>query len=250
MIVLRSESEIASIRKAGAITAEALSILKAAARPGISTAELESIAANAITARKGIPAFKGYRGYPAHICTSVNDVVVHGIPSDRRLRSGDIVSLDIGVKCDGYFADAAITVAIGKVSAEADRLMAVTRDALHRGLQAIVPGARLSNVSHAIQEHVEQNGFSVVRVFVGHGIGAKLHEDPEIPNFGKCGTGPRLEKGMVLAIEPMVNAGSHDVEILDDGWTAVTADGRLSAHFEHTVAVTGSGFEILTPWTE
>lgn len=246
MIAVRSEEEIEAIRKAGAIVAQALEAVRKRARSGVTTARLDAIAVEAIVAAGGIPAFKGYRGYPASLCVSVNEEVVHGIPSQRKLKDGDIVSLDAGVKLGDYFADAAITVGIGKVSDEAERLMRATHDALQRGIEMARPGNRLSDISGAVQEHVESQGFSVVRAFVGHGIGTKIHEEPEIPNFGKPGKGPRLEAGMVLAIEPMVNAGGYEIEVLKDGWTAVTKDRRLSAHFEHTIAITDSGADILT----
>lgn len=246
MIVLRSEREISAIRKAGEITAATLNVLKKTVSSGITTAEIDRIAEEEIRSRGGLPAFKGYRGFPATICASINEIVVHGIPSKRVLQNGDILSIDIGVKYERFFADAAITVGVGTISAADADLIAVTEEALYTGLGQIEPGKRLSAVSCAIQDYVESNGFSVVRSFVGHGIGTRIHEEPEIPNFGKRGTGPRLEKGMVLAIEPMVNAGGYDVEILDDGWTAVTCDGSRSAHFEHTAVVTDTGFAILT----
>lgn len=245
-VALRSDSEIAIIRKAGEITAAALEKLKTAIRIGVTTKELDAMVEREITARGGIPAFKGYRGYPATICASINDVVVHGIPSGRSLKDGDIISIDVGVGYKGYFADTAITLAVGRISQEARRLMDVTEQALYKGLENAGPGKRLSEISCAVQDHVEANGFSVVRAFVGHGIGTKIHEEPEVPNFGRRGTGMRMEKGMVLAVEPMVNAGGHEVEILDDGWTAVTKDGCLSAHFEHTIAITDAGFTVLT----
>jgi methionyl aminopeptidase len=246
MIVLRSDDEIASIREAGSILAATLEKLKQNVRPGMRTKELDAIARQEILRLNGYPAFKDYKGFPANICTSVNEVVVHGIPSGRKLREGDIVSIDIGVKFRDYFADAAVTIGVGAISETAEKLMRVTEKALAIGIENALPNKRLSDISASIQEYVESNGFSVVRVFVGHGIGTKIHEEPEIPNFGRPGTGPRLEPGMVLAIEPMVNAGTYDVEILEDGWTAVTKDRKLSAHFEHTVAVRKDGVEILT----
>lgn len=196
----------------------------------------------------GIPAFKGYRGFPGDICTSINEEVVHGIPGKRRLRDGDILSLDIGVKFSGYYGDAAVTIPVGSVSKEVKRLLEVTEEALYVGIGYARQGMRLSDLSHAIQTHAEKNGFSVVREFVGHGIGAKMHEEPQIPNFGEPNHGPRLKKGMVLAIEPMVNTGGPEVEILRDNWTAVTKDRKLSAHFEHTVLITDKEPEILTKY--
>jgi methionyl aminopeptidase len=192
------------------------------------------------------PAFKGYHGYPATVCASINEQVVHGIPSPRRLAEGDVLSLDMGAKLDGFFGDCAVTVAIGRVSPDAARLLRVTEEALFHGIDAVKPGARVSDIGAAVQQHVEAHGFSVVREFVGHGIGTALHEEPQIANYGPGGRGPRLSSGMVLAIEPIVNAGAAGVKVLPDGWTAVTRDGQLSAHFEHTVLVTGEGCEILT----
>jgi len=246
MIILRSDEEIGKIRKAGLIVALVLDKLKMRAKPGIETKELDRIALEEILKNGAIAAFKDYKGYPANICVSINEGVVHGIPSGRKLKDGDIVSIDVGVKCGNYFADAAMTVGVGTVSDVAQRLMKTTEESLYRGIENARPGKRLSDVSANIQEYVEKNGFSVVRSFVGHGIGEKIHEEPEIPNFGRPGSGPRLESGMVLAIEPMVNEGSHEIEILDDGWTAVTKDRKLSAHFEHTIAVRNGAPEVLT----
>jgi len=246
MIILRSDEEIGKIRKAGLIVALVLDKMRSRVKPGIETAELDRIALEEILRNGGMPAFKDYKGYPANICVSINEGVVHGIPGARRLKDGDIVSIDVGVKSGNFFADAAITVGVGKVSLEAQRLMKVTEESLYRGIENAKPGMRLSDISANVQECVEKNGFSVVRSFVGHGIGEKIHEEPEIPNFGRPNKGPRLESGMILAIEPMVNEGGHEVEILDDGWTAVTKDRSLSAHFEHTIAVTSGAAEILT----
>ncbi|MDP3730852.1 MAG: type I methionyl aminopeptidase [Candidatus Omnitrophota bacterium] len=246
MIILRSDEEIGRIRKAGLIIALVFDKLKVRIKPGIETEELDRMALEEILKNKGLPAFKGYKGYPANICVSINEGVVHGIPSKRKLKGGDIVSIDVGVRSGNYFADAAITVGVGDVSDEARRLMKVTEDSLYRGIENARPGKRLSDISANIQEYAETNGFSVVRSFVGHGIGERIHEEPEIPNFGKPNKGPRLESGMILAIEPMVNEGGHEIEILDDGWTAVTKDKKLSAHFEHTVAVRDGNAEILT----
>lgn len=246
MIILRSDREIGQIRKAGLIVAMVLDRLKMCAKPGIETRELDRIALEVILSNRGLPAFKDYKGYPANICVSINEGVVHGIPSARKLKDGDIVSIDVGVKSENYFADAATTVGVGAVSDVARRLMKVTEESLCRGIENAVPGKRLSDISANVQECVETNGFSVVRSFVGHGIGEKIHEEPEVPNFGRRGLGPRLVSGMILAIEPMVNEGSYEVEILDDGWTTVTKDRSLSAHFEHTIAVRDNGAEILT----
>jgi methionyl aminopeptidase len=216
-------------------------------RPGVSTKELDEFAEEFTEKHNARPAFKGYRGYPGSVCTSINQEVVHGIPSSsRKVRDGDILSLDFGVELDGYFADAALTVPVGKVAPERQKLLRVTRESLEQGIDKIRPGNRLGDVSSAVQQWVEKNGFSVVREFVGHGIGTKMHEDPQLPNYGSPGQGPRLQEGMVLAIEPMVNTGGPGVRILEDEWTAVTTDGSDSAHFEHTVAVTAKGPWILT----
>jgi methionyl aminopeptidase len=246
MIVLRSDEEIGQIRKAGRIVALVLDKLRKYSKPGIETRELDGIALDEILKNKGLPAFKDYKGYPANICVSINEGVVHGIPSKRKLKDGDIVSIDVGVQSGNYFADAAITVGVGAVSEQAHRLMKVTEESLYCGIKNAIPGKRLSDISAGVQSCVENNGFSVVRSFVGHGIGEKLHEEPEIPNFGSPNKGPRLESGMILAIEPMVNEGSYEVEVLGDGWTVITKDRKLSAHFEHTVAVRKGAAEILT----
>ena len=246
MIELKSPSQLETMREAGRIVAEALEALKKAVRQGITTLELDEVARGTILKGGGKPAFKGYRGFPAHICTSVNEEVVHGIPSRRKLKEGDIVGLDVGAVVEGYFADAAVTVGVGSILPEAADLLNVTQEALGEGIASARVGNHLSDISHAVQKSVESHGYSVVRDFVGHGIGSELHEPPQIPNFGKPGFGPVLREGMVLAIEPMVNQGEADVEILADGWTAVTKDRKISAHFEHTVAVTEQGPEILT----
>ena len=246
MIILRSDEEIGEIRNAGRVVALTLEKIKKYAKAGIATKELDRIAYDEILKQSGIAAFKNYRGYPANICTSINEVVVHGIPSDRKIKEGDILSVDVGVKVRNFYADAAITFGIGNISDHAKKLINITEESLYRGIKNARPGKRLSDVSASVQEFVESNGFSVVRAFVGHGIGEKIHEEPEIPNFGFPNKGPRLESGMVLAIEPMVNAGTFEVEILDDGWTAVTKDRELSAHFEHTIAVRKGEPEILT----
>lgn len=247
MIVCKSPAELERMRAANALVAEVLDELRAMAAPGVTTAELDAVAEARVREAGAVPAFKGYRGYPATLCASINEEVVHGIPSAKRvLRDGDIVSLDVGVLLDGFHGDSALTVGVGAISAEAETLLRVTDDALHRAIAVVKIGARVSDVGHAVQAYVEANGFSVVREFVGHGIGTKLHEEPQIPNYGEAGRGPRLAEGMVLAIEPMVNVGRAAVKVLDDGWTAVTSDGSLSAHFEHTVAVTAAGPQVLT----
>ncbi len=246
MIVLRSEREIKRLREAGRIVAQCLEVLQMRVEPGVSTRDLDAFAERFIRNKGGIPAFKGYRGYPATICASINDEVVHGIPNSRRLVEGDIISIDVGVVFEGYVGDAAITLPVGDISPKAKDLMRVTRESLLAGIEKVREGNRLTDISHAIQQHVETNGFSVVREYVGHGVGQKIHEEPEIPNFGPPGKGPLLMPGMVFAIEPMVNAGGYEVYTADDGWTVRTKDGSLSAHFEHTVAVTANGPEILT----
>ena len=234
------------MREAGRVVGDMIEALRGRLRPGVTTLELDEVARETIERYGAKPAFKGYRGFPAHICTSVNEEVVHGIPSRRALRDGDIVGLDVGAVVDGYYGDAAVTLPVGAVSQKAQELIRVTERALQRGIEMARPGRRLSDISHAVQQEVEAHGFSVVREFVGHGIGTQLHEAPQIPNYGKPGFGPELKAGMVLAIEPMVNEGEAQVRILEDGWTAVTVDGKLSAHFEHTVAVRENGPEILT----
>ncbi|MCM8813831.1 MAG: type I methionyl aminopeptidase [Candidatus Omnitrophica bacterium] len=246
MIAVRTADELKRLRKAGAVVAKTLAMLKKKVRPGITTGELDAAAEQFIRKSGARPAFLGYRGYPATICASINEEVVHGIPSGRIVRDGDILSIDVGVELNGYFSDAAITVPVRTVAAEAARLIAVTREALAQGIAQARAGGQVGDISAAVQACVEAAGFSVVREFVGHGIGAQLHEEPQIPNFGVPGQGAVLQPGMVLAIEPMVNAGVWRVEILADGWTAVTKDRALSAHFEHTVAVTDSDPEILT----
>lgn len=247
MIVIKSPREIELMAIAGRVTAGAHQVVREAIVPGISTGELDRLVEEFFQKEGAIPAFKGYKGFPASICSSLNHQVVHGIPSNEViLRKGDILSVDIGAIVDGYVGDAAATYPVGEVSAEAERLISVTERALHEGIAQAVEGNRLTDISAAIQRWVEDNGFSVIRDFVGHGIGQEMHEDPQIPNFGPPGYGPRLTPGMVLAIEPMVNVGKYHVKILEDGWTVVTADGKLSAHFEHTVAITPRGPRILT----
>ena len=246
MTTVLSKDERHSIRKAGSILSECMELLSKEIKVGVSTKALEQKADRFITSRNARPAFLGYRGYPAAICTSRNNVVVQGIPSDKDiLASGDIVGIDIGVECEGYFADAARTFAVGNVSEDARHLIAITREALYKGIKKACVGNRIHDISWAVQSFVEANGFSIVRAFVGHGIGKKIHEDPEIPNFGKPHTGRILEDGMVLAIEPMVNVGTADVKVLGDGWTAVTSDSKLSAHFEHTIIVDGKIAEVI-----
>ncbi len=234
------------MRAANSLVADVLAELAAMVAPGVTTADLDATGERLVRAGGAEPAFKGYRGYPCTLCASVNEEVVHGIPSARALRSGDVISLDMGVKLNGFYGDSAVTVAVGVVSDEAAALLRVTREALDKGIAQVQLGGRISDIGHAIQKHVEAHGFSVVREFVGHGIGAALHEEPQIANYGEPGRGPRLAEGMVLAIEPMVNMGRPAVKVLGDGWTAVTKDGSLSAHFEHTVAVTKSGPLVLT----
>jgi methionyl aminopeptidase len=245
-IILKSPQEIEKMRRSNLIVAEILEAIKPAAQPGVTTRDLDNLAMELLAKTQARAAFKGYSGYPAALCTSVNEEVVHGIPSSRALKEGDIVSLDFGVIFDDYYGDAAITLPIGQVSAEAEELLRVTEEALYQAIERARPGNRLQDISAAIQSHVEAYGFSVVRDFVGHGIGRHLHEKPQVPNFGIPGRGVRLQAGMTLAIEPMINAGGYAVEILEDGWTAVTKDRSLSAHFEHSVAVTENGPYILS----
>jgi methionyl aminopeptidase len=247
MIVCKSLAELETMHQAGLTVWDVLKGLRERVKPGVTTLELENFAARRTEECGARPAFKGYRGYPCVLCVSVNQEVVHGIPSaSRRLKEGDIVSLDYGAEVQGYYADAALTVPVGSVKPEVEKLLRVTRESLDRAIEKVRAGNRLGDVSAAVQAWVETNGFSVVREFVGHGIGTRMHEEPNVPNFGQPGSGPRLEAGMVFAIEPMVNAGGPGVRVLDDHWTAVTTDGSYSAHFEHTVAVTSDGPWILT----
>jgi methionyl aminopeptidase len=246
VIVCKSPAEIEKMRAANQLVARVLEDLAAMVAPGVSTADLDAAAEARVRAAGAEPAFKGYRGYPATLCASVNEQVVHGIPGRRMLAAGDIVSLDMGVRLGGYYGDSAVTVAVGPVGEDVKRLLRVTQEALEAGIAQVKVGGRISDIGHAIQQHVEAEGFSVVREFVGHGIGAALHEEPQIANYGEPGRGPRLAEGMTLAIEPMVNMGKAAVRVLADGWTAVTKDGSLSAHFEHTVAVTKNGPDVLT----
>ncbi len=246
MVVLKTPLEIDKMRAANMMVAAILARLKKEIAPGITTLELDRLAEGLCRAQGAEPAFKGYNGFPFSVCVSINDQVVHGFPSRRKLREGDIVSLDFGVIRDGFYGDAAITVPVEKISREAQRLMDVTRESLYLGIEQARPGNRLGDISHAVQVHAERHGYSVVRKFVGHGIGRAMHEEPQIPNYGRAGTGIELNAGMCLAIEPMINAGGYEVRIKQDGWTAVTADGKLSAHFEHTIAVTENGPVILS----
>lgn len=251
-VILKSRAEIARMREAGRVVGTILEALRAAAAPGVSTGELDDLAAELIEKNRVRSAFRGYAPggkppYPGVVCTSINEEIVHGIPSKKRkLREGDIIGLDFGVVREGWYADAAVTVPIGRIAPEVERLVEVTRQALERGIAAAVPGNRIYDIGAAVQAHVESHGYSVVRDFVGHGVGRRLHEEPQVPNYGPGGQGIRIRPGMVLAIEPMVNVGTWEVVELEDEWTAVTADRKLSAHFEHTVAVTEDGPEILT----
>lgn len=246
MITCRSAEELVKLRAANQLVARILDELRRLVVPGATTAQIDAEAERLVRAAGAQPAFKGYRGFPATICASRNHEVVHGIPSATPLVEGDILSIDMGVKLDGFYGDSAVTVGVGAISGEAQKLLEVTEASLYQGIDAVKPGARVSDIGQAVQAYVEAQGFSVVREFVGHGIGTKLHEEPQIPNYGPAGRGPRLAEGMVLAIEPMVNVGRPGVRVLSDGWTAITVDGKLSAHFEHTVAVTAGGVEILT----
>jgi methionyl aminopeptidase len=244
--VIKTEEEIELMRGSARVVAETLRLLGSAVKPGVTTKELDELAERHIRSRGGLPSFKGYRGFPASICASVNSEVVHGIPGPKKLEDGDIISIDVGVLKEGYHGDGAATFAVGRVSEEATRLLRTTRGALEAGIAAARAGNRVSDISGAVQGVVEAAGFSVVRDLVGHGIGQQMHEEPQIPNFVGGGQSPVLAKGMTLAIEPMVNAGAYGITVKDDAWTVVTCDGSLSAHFEHTVAVTGDGAETLT----
>lgn len=246
MIILKSQRELNYLRDAGRIVAETLEEIKKAVKPDVTTLELDRIAEQYIKSKGAIPAFKGYHGFPGNICASVNEEVVHGIPGLKRLKDGDNVSIDIGAIISGYCGDAAITVPVGHVDAEVEKLIEVTEQSLYKGIEKAIAGNRLSDISHSIQTFAEGHGYGVVRDFVGHGIGRNMHEDPQVPNYGLPGRGPRLKAGMTLAIEPMINAGTHEVKTLSDNWTVVTADGKRSAHFEHTIAITADGPEILT----
>lgn len=246
MIILKSEREINYMRDAGKIVAKTLAEVEKAAKPDVTTRELDEIAEKYIKGCGATPAFKGYHGFPGNICSSVNEEVVHGIPGLRKLKNGDTVSVDIGAVINGYYGDAAITIPIGQIDAEVQRLLDVTEESLYKGIEQAIVNNRLSDISHAVQKHAESFGYSVVRDYVGHGIGRNMHEDPQVPNYGPSGRGPRLKSGMTLAIEPMINMGTHDVKTLDDGWTVITSDGKRSAHFEHTIAIGPDGPEILT----
>jgi methionyl aminopeptidase len=248
VIVRKTPEQIEQMAAAGQVLARCLTLLRGKARPGVTTAELDQAAERFIQSQHGEPAFKGYRGFPGSICASPNSMVVHGIPGPYKLRRGDILSIDVGVILDGWVADAAITVPVGNVTPVAQKLLTTTRQALFEAVEQCRPGNRLGDVSHAVQTRVEADGFSVIRALVGHGIGRDMHEDPQIPNFGQPGTGPELEEGMVLAVEPMVNVGGHPIRVGDDNWSVFSQDGSLAAHFEHTVAVTTEGPRILTPW--
>ena len=241
MIILKSQREINYLRDAGRIVAETLAELKKAVKPEVTTQELDTIAEDYIKSCGAIPAFKGYQGFPGNICASVNEEVVHGIPGLRKLKNGDTISIDMGAVINGYYGDAAITVPVGEIDSELQQLLKVTEESLYKGIEQAVVDNHLGDISHAVQY-----GFGVVRDYVGHGIGRKMHEDPQIPNYGLPGRGPRLKSGMTLAIEPMINLGTHEVKVLKDGWTVVTADRKSSAHFEHTIAITPEGPEILT----
>ncbi len=246
MIIIKTDREIQLMREAGRINAQAHEMVKNLIRPGVTTKELDKAVEDFIRSKDAIPAFKGYHGFPASICASVNEEVVHGIPGDRVLENGDIVSIDIGTIFQGYVGDSAKTYPVGTIDHQAQRLIDVTKKSFYEGIEFAKKGYRLSDISHAVQKCVEKEGFSVVRDFVGHGIGENMHEDPQIPNFGNPGRGPRLQKGMVLAIEPMVNQGVYNVWLLENDWTVVTRDGKLSAHYEHTVAITDGEPVILT----
>lgn len=241
MIILKTPAEIEIMAEASKVVAEVLEIIRKEVRPGVSTDDLDRLAEKEILARGAVPAFKGYRKYPKTLCASVNEQVVHGIPSGRKLKEGDIIGLDLGAIVGGFYGDSAVTVGVGPILDKVEDMVRVTEEALYLGIKQAVVGNRLTDISHAVQQHVESAGYSVVTEFVGHGIGRQLHEEPQVPNYGKAGQGPRLQSGMVLAIEPMVNMGSSAVRVLEDRWTAVTADGSWSAHFEHTIAIQPSG---------
>ncbi|HEX8074016.1 MAG TPA: type I methionyl aminopeptidase [Thermoleophilaceae bacterium] len=248
MIIRKTPEQIDRMAAAGEVLARCLTMLKGKCRPGVTTADLDRSAEKFIRSQGGEPAFKGYRGFPGSICTSPNSMVVHGIPGPYELQRGDILSIDVGVILDGWVADAAITVPVGNVTPVAKKLLTTTREALFEAVEQCRPGNRLGDVSHAVQQRVEADGFAVIRSLVGHGIGRDMHEDPQIPNFGSADSGPELAEGMVLAVEPMVNVGNHPIRVADDHWSVFSQDGSLAAHFEHTVAITAEGPRILTPW--
>ena len=248
MIIRKSPEEVEKIAAAGAVLVRTLRLLERQIRPGVTTAELDAAAERYIRSQGGVPTFKGYRGFPASICSSPNSMIVHGIPGPYALERGDVISLDVGVTLDGWVADAARTYPVGPISPVAQKLLETTEGSLHAAVPQCVAGNRLGDISHAIQQHVEAEGFSIIRSLVGHGIGREMHEDPQIPNYGPPGRGPRLEEGMVLAIEPMVTAGRHQVRMADDHWSIFTQDGSLAAHFEFTIAITADGPRVLTPW--
>ena len=245
-IILRSRKEIERLRSSNRVVMSVMAELKEAIRPGVTTLELDALAERIIREQGAVPAFKGYRGYRHTICASINEEVVHGVPSGKKLKEGDIVSVDVGAKLYGYFGDHAVTFPVGDVDPEAKKLLKCCEESLFKGIEQAKPGNRLFDISHAVQMHAESAGFSVVRAYVGHGVGTNLHEEPQVPNFGEPGTGPELKAGMVLAIEPMLNMGVHDVKVLNDEWTVVTADEKLSAHFEHSVAITEDGPDVLS----
>jgi len=246
VITIKSSREIEMMQRSGRITAKVLGDLMRAVKPGVTTKQLDALAEKGIREMGGVPTFMGYHGYPATICASVNDEVVHGIPGDYALRDGDLLSIDIGTTYEGYVSDTAVTVAVGKVSPEAERLLKVTQECLMLAISQMYKGKRLGDIGAAVQQHAESHGFGVVRELVGHGVGTKMHEEPQVPNYGKAGTGMELRSGLVLAIEPMITQGDYRVDTLDDGWTVVTQDGKLAAHFEHTIAITDDGPKILT----
>ncbi len=246
MIRLKNAREVDGIRRSGRLLARALAALAAEVRDGATTGDLDTFVRSYLVTRGGRPSFLGYLDYPASVCISVNEEVIHGIPGSRRIRDGDLVSLDLGVDLDGYFSDAAVTIAVGRATDARRRLLATTRECLERAVAAARPGNRISDISRAVFDHASANGYGVVREYCGHGVGFAPHEDPQVPNYVGGGPNPRLKEGMVLAVEPMINGGTGDIELLDDGWTVVTADGSDSAHFEHTIVVTKSGMEILT----
>jgi methionyl aminopeptidase len=246
LITIKSDMELTYMRNAGSVVAETLAMIEKVIKPGITTAEIDKLAEEFILSRGAIPSFKGYGGFPASICASVNDVVIHGIPSNRVLNDGDIISIDCGAILNGYHGDAARTFPVGNISEEAQKLITVTRNSFFKAIEKAKVGNRLTDISAEVQKYAESFGYSVVRDFVGHGIGKSMHEDPQVPNYGVAGKGPKLAHGMVLAIEPMINIGTYKVKIKPDGWTVVTSDGCLSAHYENTVAITNNGPEILT----